>query len=233
MAAQSNAERFIVAFATIERALNAITRRPKYIPFRMNARISARYNTVVRNHLEEICSFAELRNCLVHNRDGQQKIIAEPSDDITADIEHIAELLLQDFKVLNFATSPVYTGEMEETLLAALQRMDEHGINKLPIYSEGKFKGLLTLQLILHHVLTRGRDNLGIVADVMNDALKDGVFFLSTATNLQKVIELFDDYDALNLKPPIVIITENGEIDEKPLGIITHQDVARITTFLM
>jgi len=108
MASQSNAERFIVAFATIERTLNAITRRPRYIPFRMNARISARYNTVVRNHLEEICTYAELRNCIVHNRDGNQKIIAEPSDDTTADIEHIAELLLQDFNVLNFATSCRY-----------------------------------------------------------------------------------------------------------------------------
>jgi len=36
---KNNAERFIVAFATIERTLNAITRRPKYIPFRMNARM--------------------------------------------------------------------------------------------------------------------------------------------------------------------------------------------------
>ena len=57
----------------------------------MNARISARYNTVVRNHLEEICSFAELRNCIVHTRDGKQKLVATPSDDTVEEIEHIAE----------------------------------------------------------------------------------------------------------------------------------------------
>jgi len=111
--------------------------------------------------------------------------------------------------------------------------MDEHNINKLPVYADGKFKGVFTLQQVLHHVLTHDRDKLGSVANVMDDSMKNGVMFISSRVNLQKVIELFDDYDALNLKTPIIIITENGEIDETPLGIITHQDVARITTFLM
>jgi len=233
MASQNNAERFIVAFATIERTLNAITRRPKYIPFRMNARISARYNTVVRNHLEEICSFAELRNCIVHTRDGKQKLVATPSDDTVEEIEHIAKLLLQDFNVLNFATAPVITGEYTEPLRDALTRMDEHSIDKLPVYSDGKFKGVFTLKQVLHHVLTHDRDKLGTVADVMNESMKNGVMFMSTKVNLEKVVEVFNDYKELKLMTPVIILTENGEIDEKPLGVITHQDASRITTFLM
>lgn len=92
----------------------------------MNARISARYNTVVRNHLEEICSFAELRNCIVHTRDGKQKLVATPSDDTVEEIEHIAKLLLQDFNVLNFATAPVITGEYTEPLRDVLIRLKSY-----------------------------------------------------------------------------------------------------------
>ena len=233
MASQSNAERFIAAFTTIERTLNSITRRPKYIPFRTNARISARYNTVVRNHLEEICVYAELRNCIVHNRDGNMEIIAEPSDDTTNKIEHIAELLRQDHKALNFASTPVITGSYNEPLIDALRRLDEHGIDKLPVFDGVKFKGMFTLQQILHHILTHDDDNLGSVADVMNESMKDRVLFVSRNASLEEGVKVFDEFDGAKLRAQTILITENGEINEPPLGIITLHDLARISTFLV
>lgn len=233
MASQSNAERFINAFTIIERTLNSITRRPKYIPFRTNARISARYNTVVRNHLEEICMYAELRNCIVHNRDGKQEMIAEPSDDTTNKIEHIADLLRQDHKALNFASSPVITGEYSEPLKNALSRMDEHQIDKLPIYAEGQFKGMFTLQQVLHHMLIHNNDDLGPVSYVMNESMKDRVMFVSRNASLEEVVKVFDEFDGAKLRAPTILITENGEINEPPLGIITLHDLARISTFLV
>ena len=111
--------------------------------------------------------------------------------------------------------------------------MDEHSIDKLPVYSGGKFKGVFTLKQVLHHVLTHDRDKLGTVADVMDESMKNGVMFLSTKVNLEKVVEVFNDYKELKLMTPVIILTENGEIDEKPLGVIMHQDASRITTFLM
>ena len=230
---QDNAERFVAAFAAIEKALNAITRRPRYIPFRTNARISARYNSVVKNNLEDICMFAELRNCIVHNRDGELETVAVPSDDTTARIEHIAQLLQVDYNVLNFASSPVITGSYNEPLIDALRRLDEHGIDKLPVYDGEKFKGVFTLQQILHHLLTHDGDNLGTVADVMNERMKDRVLMVSRNTNLTTVVKVFDEFDGAKLRAPTILITENGEINEPPLGIITLHDLARISTFLV
>ena len=229
---QDNTERFVAAFAAIEKALNAITRRPRYIPFRTNARISARYNSVVKNNLEDICMFAELRNCIVHNRDGELEKVAVPSDDTTEKIEHIAELLQVDHNVLNFASSPVITGSYNEPLRDALVRMDEHVIDKLPIYDEGKFKGMFALQHILHKMLTHDRDDLGSVAEVMTDSMKDRVIFVNKTATLETIVKLFDEFDAMKLKAPTVLVTENGGIDEPPLGIITLYDLARISTFL-
>ena len=229
---QDNTERFVAAFAAIEKALNAITRRPRYIPFRTNARISARYNSVVKNNLEDICMFAELRNCIVHNRDGELETVAIPSDDTTARIEHIAELLKQDRNVLNFASFPVVTGAFNEPLKDALVRMNEHNVDKLPVYDGSKFKGLFTLQHVLDRILTYGIDNLGNVSDLMDESMKSRVFFVNKTAPLETVVKLFDDYDAIRRRAPAVLVTENGGIDEPPLGIITLNDLARITTFL-
>lgn len=232
MASQDNAERFVVAFSAIEKALNAITRRPKYIPFRTNARISARYNSVVKNNLEDICMFAELRNCIVHNRDGQLETVAVPSDDTTARIEHIAKLLQQDHNVLNFASSPVIFGEYSEPLKDALARMDEKQIDKLPVYQDGKFKGLFSLRQVLHHMLVHGKDDLGQVADVMKENMKDRVIFVSRTATLESIVKLFDDFESLQMRPPTILVTETGGFDESPLGIITLYDLAKISTYL-
>ena len=102
----SNADRFIIAFAKIERSLNEITRRPKYVPFKTNARVAARYNAVVSNHLDELNTFAELRNPMVHQRDNKDEILAQPTDAVTESVERIAELLQKDQSVITYATSP-------------------------------------------------------------------------------------------------------------------------------
>jgi predicted transcriptional regulator len=232
MANQDNTERFVAAFAAIEKALNAITRRPKYIPFRTNARISARYNSVVKNYLEDICMFAELRNCIVHNRDGVQEAVAVPSDDTVAKIEHIADLLQKDHNVLNFASSPVICGEYSEPLKDALTRMDEKQIDKLPVYENGKFRGLFSLRQVLHHILVHGKDDLGLVADVMKVNMKDRVIFVDRSANLDTIVKLFDDFETLQMRPPTILVTETGGINESPLGIITLYDLARISTYL-
>ena len=98
MDTQTNAERFIVAFTKIEKKLNEVTRRPKYIPFRTNARIASRYNTVIESNLEDLNTFAELRNCLVHFRDGKEEVIAEPTEEITAAIEGRDYVIPEDVK---------------------------------------------------------------------------------------------------------------------------------------
>ena len=231
MAFQTNAERFINAFSIIEKTLNGITKRPRYIPFRMNARISARYNAIVNNYLDDICLFAELRNCIVHNRDGNMEIVAEPSDSITEKIEHIAELLQKDHNVLSFATSPVITCDFNEPLRDAVTRMADKDIHKLPVYSEGKFIGMFTLQQVLRRILINPED-MGKVSDVLDNSNKDRVVFVERSAKLEHIVKLFDDFIAMDMREPAIIVTETGEIHEEPLGIITLHDLAKITTYL-
>ena len=232
MNSESNAERFIVAFATIERCLNAITKPPKYVPFRTNARVAARYNAVISNHLDELCSYAELRNCIVHVRDDQREIQAQPTDAVTANIERIADLLTKDHSVMNYVTSPVIVARGGEKLTDALKRMDDHGIQKLPVYSQGKFLGLLTLQWVVHQMLGSGYNPESPVAECMDDSTKETVMFLDQSAKLEQVIKLFSDFTALKLGAPVLLVTEHGDHDEDPLGIITQHDLARIISHL-
>ena len=227
----SNAERFIIAFARIEKTLNRITKRPEYVPFRLNARISARYNPAVKNHLEDICDFAGLRNAIVHTRDGKSEIVAEPSDKITRDIERIAELLEKDRKVLQFANSPVVSGKKSDPIILHGKRMYEHNISFIPLYDDGKFTGLLTLSQILAYVVVKGNYN-GTAADVLAVSEPQEVVFMDSQSDIQAVIELYEKYVKNWNKAPIVLVTKNGGQDEEPMGIITAYDLNKIITYL-
>ncbi len=228
---QSNAERFIIAFAKIEKTLNRITKRPQYVPFRLNARISARYNAAVKNHLEDICEFAELRNAIVHTRDGKSEIVAEPSDELTNDIERIADLLDKDRNILQFASSPVIFGKRSDSIAHLEQLMDKHQIDKMPLYDDGKFAGVLTLQQILHYVTINGNSN-GTANDVLSASEPEKVIFLNSQTELQTVVELFEQFVQEGKRAPMILVTKKGGQDEDPLGLLTLYDLTKIITYL-
>jgi len=183
---------------------------------------------VVQNNLEDLNTFAELRNCIVHNRDGQEQMIAEPSDDITKAIEQIAELLQEDHNMLRFASSPVTKAEYSEPVIDVLTQMDQSNNAKVPVYDNGTFKGIFSLQQVLHHMLTHDRTQLGNVSDIFDEATKGRVIFVSRATLLEEVAQMFDRKKFAEARPTVLLVTETGGTDEDPLGIITLSDLAQI-----
>ena len=207
--------------------LNEITRRPKYIPFRTNARIASRYNTIIESNLEELNVFAELRNCLVHFRDGKEEVIAEPTEDITTVIEEIAEKLQEDHSVLCFAASPVIKAEYSEPVIDVLTRMDESRNSKLPVYEEGKFKGIFSLQQMLHHILTHEKSEMGTVSEILDESTKGIAVFVSRNTLLEEVAQMYEKQKLSESAPTVLLVTENGNPDEEPLGMITMNDLAQ------
>lgn len=227
----SNAERFIIAFAKIERSLNEITRRPKYVPFKTNARVAARYNAVVSNHLEELNTFAELRNPMVHQRDNKDEILAQPTDAVTESIERIAELLQKDQSVITYATSPVISCQTEDKLSDVVACMDERKFHRLPVYSDGKFMGVLNTQDVIHFILSHDIQSEK-VSDILDEASKESVLFLKKDTLLKKMTKMFEDFISQNHLEPVVLVTETGHYDEPPLGIITPTDMVRIVSSL-
>ena len=232
MAAEKNSDRYIAAFAKLEKKMNSITRRPKYVPFRTNAKIAARYNSVVKNNLEDINIFAELRNALVHNRDGNDEVMAEPSDNVTERIERLVDALQEDRKVINFARNPVVTGEASDRIEDALQKMAENKTEYMAVYGDGKFRGVFSLHQMFWH-MTQNRDGKPeAISELLGDEIQERVFFVNREAILEDIVKLFDLSEADDPRLPVIIVTENGGEDETPQGMITINELAKIVTFM-
>lgn len=91
---ESNAERFLNAFATIENILTRQQTRSDdeatYTPFKERVSNS---DALLRSQKEQLYDLANLRNVIAHNRYFDNKPIADPRADIVSAIAKIQELL--------------------------------------------------------------------------------------------------------------------------------------------
>ena len=90
-----NAQRFLNAFAMIEKQLKQITGVTRYSRFYQLLNQASRSSGLVRKYEMELQEYADLRNAIVHQRSDEGHIIAIPIDEVVADIEELARKICE------------------------------------------------------------------------------------------------------------------------------------------
>jgi predicted transcriptional regulator len=228
----SNAESFLDAYARCERALSRRRKnRTDYMPFANMIRMFAKSDPIVRSHFEELKEYAELRNAIVHQRGGRDEVIAEPNNYVTARFTHIADLLEEDLNVLHYASSPVITARMDDTMEETFQKMHKASSTKLPVYEDGVFRGLITMEEVADWGLHSRNESIR-VQDIVRREKGERVLFLARTATLQKVALLFDESRFKEAVSPVILISEHGSSDEEPLGILTSRELRNLIAVL-
>lgn len=224
---QTNAERFLNAYARIEKRMERICRETRYIPFGQLLSRCARENRVVLNHQEDLREYNELRNAIVHQRGKQNEIIAEPSDSVTEDIERIADLLETDSSILKYASRPVKCVSAESDIRDVFHLMDQMGTSKIPVYDNGVYGGIVTVEEIARWGVESSHSDTK-VKNILVQRKNERVLFLKKESSVESAIHGFES--ALNHGTALlaIIITEHGSLNEQPLGIITVADLPKI-----
>lgn len=228
----SNARRFLDAYAVIERELGTMARETKYIPFSQLLYRCAQRSWVVSKNQQALREYHELRNAIVHLRGNENEIIAEPSDSVTEDIERIAGLLTVDESILSCASRPVKTVCSSDGIRGAYTMMAGLDSSKIPVYDNGRFRGILTMENICRWAFD-GMDESLHVGDIMKESRKERVIFLKKNASVIEATRAFEQ--AMNHGSVLlaVIVTEHGSANEKPLGIITVKDLPKIVSALV
>ena len=115
----SNAVEFISAYNTIDSRLRAIYRGKGSLNFSDLVRRCAEFNKTVRRYEDDLLLCARLRNVIVHES-KKNRIIAEPCDDLTRLICHVAELLSSPPKLSALREKNVTGIDADATLADAL-----------------------------------------------------------------------------------------------------------------
>jgi len=221
----SNAESFLNAYARIEKRMNILCHTTRYTPFNQLLD-KCIHHKIISMNFQNLREYHELRNAIVHMRGKDTEIIAEPSDSVTRDIERIADLLEEDDNIMNYVSKHVKCLASNDTIIHAYEIMSSLQTSKLPIYDDGEFKGILTIEEIAKWAINGKEKEL--IKDILTSKKNERVLFLSSTSSVQNAIRAFEKSLNTGYILLAIIVTKKGNTHEAPLGILTVADLAKI-----
>jgi len=224
-----NAEKFIALYNEIDHILRTMLHEEVWVGFRELVERSAKFNRVVREYEDDLKQIGDLRNVIVHRT--TDKIIAEPSDFIINLIRRIRDLLKEPPKVIPQFQKEVVIADANETILNLARTMKQLNFSKIPIYNNGEFLFLATAETLVRYFAENSEKELSTAKIQEMEPFmehRDNYRFVSKDTDIFQVADIFEIYYRNKQKLDAVIITEHGEKNEKPIGIITQFDVGEI-----
>lgn len=233
--ARNNALQFISDYNIIDARLRAVYRGKGNLQFSDLVRRCAEFHPVVRRYEEELITYAKLRNAIVHNS-TTERIIAQPCDEVTDQLSHIARLLSMPPKLSELKEKGVVGLQHDASLGDALIRIAQSGYSNLPVYRGDRMVGMLNNRRLVREVgnaLARGEDMDEFLARSCRSVLHDEDMLnyykvLGRDDTVHEALEAFED----NKKLLAVVVTDTGRAGDKIVNIITAADLPRLLKLL-
>lgn len=236
--AKTPAERFIVAYNEIDYSLRTIYGFKRSISFSDMVRKAVTLNSVVRKYEESLIDYGRLRNSIVH-KSNPNYIIAEPHEDVVKELEKIAALISTPPTALEkIATRDVLCLSGATPIREVLENIHETGFFNIPIYDENQIIGVANSRDLIADLGRQLVNGVDINAYV-NDTMIKNIVGMETNENkyykvadkdltIEKALHLF----YIDRKLSVIIITQNGGYNERPIGIITTADILDMNAIL-
>jgi CBS domain-containing protein len=229
----TNAERFLNAFSDIEKHLRSVTRIGRAVRFTEVLRTQSVRDPVVRRFEYDLREYADLRNAIVHNGAGNERVIADPRRPTVLHLEHIRDRILQPPRLGEHFRRDVQVSQPTESVGGAARRMFEGNFSQLPIYMNDKFVALLTTETVARWLGAKFAENGGLLDEPIERALRhvEGTSrceFLGLSSTVAEALERFHARSTEGRSLDAIIMTQDGKEDQPPLGILTTFDLPKL-----
>lgn len=230
---QKNSDRFLTAFNRIELALKEIVGAKNYLPFYRLITLAKKKTAIVQKYQDDLRTFADLRNAILHNRTDIDYVIAEPHIEVVKKIEEIDRLLNSPLTVFQLYRKKVHSFQTTDSLGDVLKTIHKYKFTQFPVYEKHKFVGLLTTVSItnwLASVSHNGRlpKNLPKLSSLdWSRGNGTNFHFVPKNTSVIDAEEMFKNKLGREKRLEALLITENGRPNEKLLGIVTPMDLVQ------
>ncbi|HSM54573.1 MAG TPA: CBS domain-containing protein, partial [Candidatus Sulfomarinibacteraceae bacterium] len=211
--------------------LRRVLKSGKHRSFPALVDIAAKRMSEVRRYRNDLKEYGQLRNAIVHDDSDDEHPIAEPHDDVTAQIERLAELILRPPRVYPTFKKDVQRLTPEQPIGRAVTHMYRNDFSQIPIYKDDSFQGLLSAVTVARWL---GSEESGQRPDLDNTPIhrvlafaedKETHAFLSREATIAEAVFLFEESARNNRRLVAILITEHGKEHQAALGIITSGDL--------
>ena len=223
-----SADRFLSAFNDIEKQLKKKLNLQRHENFTGMLHQLEPKNAFVRRYMNDLLEFAELRNAIVHSRNGDE-VIAYPAEKAVKALEEIRDRFLNPEIINSKFRKTVITIPAEEKLSVALRLFQQYDISQVPIV-----KGKEVVEIINGNTVARWLSKQDVVCPeetVVMDLIpsierKKNFVFLPEKTDIYTCADKYAAslnkgwyYDA-------IFMTWSGRNGEGLTGIIVLEDIA-------
>lgn len=232
---KSNADRFITAYNRLDKGIRDIYNFKPALSFSDVVRKAASINLVIKKHEDDLIDYGRLRNAIVHR--SNDKVIAEPHDDVVEDIESIVRTITTPpLAMQSVVNRSVFIAQGEVKLGSVLAEMFRTGYSNIPVYLESTLVGVLNRKMIidkLGEAVTNNEDVNKLMGMRVVDCLSvldenNHYEVVSDNVTIDNLLYMFQQ----NRKLTTVIITPSGAYTEKPVGIVVTADIIDMQTIL-
>ncbi|WP_245622917.1 CBS domain-containing protein [Lysinibacillus contaminans] len=232
--ATQNSDRFLTAFNRIDHRLRDIIGAKDFLPFYRLVDQAKKKDVLVRKYEDDLRSYADLRNAIVHHRTSMEYVIAEPHVDVVEKIELMDSTLAKPTLVGQMFRKKVYVFQEKDSLKYVLKVIRSRRYTQFPVYSNNQFKGLVTTVGITNWLATTMAGNqLPKHIPTMHDILlheknKVNYKFISRYITIYEAEEIFKQGVERGRRFEALLITEHGKPQEKLIGMITPIDIMKV-----
>ena len=227
---RTNAKRFIDAFNNIDYALKARYNLNRAMGFSDLIRKSVVVNYIVRKYEDVLVDYGRLRNAIVHSS-TDDFVIAQPHDDVVANIEHIERLLTTPPKALDTVghrdVLVTYAGQSMGEVICLMAKAN---YSNIPVYKGNELIGIANGQKIIdsmgHFLIAGGKAQVfmeNVQIEDMLSSIENSQYYdvMKADCTVEEVLDAFNK----NRKLLAILFTKNGLSNEMPVGIMTGADV--------
>ena len=190
---------------------------------------------VVKRFKDELLTFGELRNAIIHHPLINGEPIAEPHTQIVNRIKTIAEHILNPKKVIPTFQFEVFSAHFNEYINPIVHKMGEFSFSQAPIIDDqGKIIEIITTNTIARWLSSCLESNGTLLLE--NVKVKDLIPYIENAKNycfLNRDASIYDAYQLFvesfkrnKCYLDTIFLTNSGNQYEKILGLITINDIA-------
>lgn len=223
---------FIDAYNSIDNYLKKEGNYESHVSFMHKIKHSK--NNIIRNHRDDLITYGELRNAIVHSPRLNDKAIAEPHAETVNRLQKIRDFVLNPKKVYPTFNYKVIGAREDESINGILKEMRELSFSQFPVYNyDMTIKELITSNTIARWLSSNMEtDGSIIVDDVKVSELiaevenKNNYKFISRDSTIFDAYDLFIEQTKKNgCNLDAIFITHSGNVDEKVIGLITIEDI--------
>ena len=221
----TNSTRFVFCYNRVDEILHSITGLGEGKPFSMCLHEAAKVNATVKRFQEELASWARLRNAIVHSA-VEDKVIAEPHDEVVSEFERVLRLLEHPPKVVDVIEGkPVVCVNIGDGLERVIKLVSVHNYSNVPVLDNGAIVGLITPKDVVRAMGEQMSKDASVDAFLKRNAVRNvsrtAQYRIAGADAcVQDVITMF-----ANPKLRAVILTEDGMRTGRVVAIVTSGDL--------